>query len=161
MQVSATADVKARRPRAKRENAIDAPFLTIWRRRHRLIDRRFCIRNFQNRSRHTSLAACEVSVSYDIDLKALERLLSDSLPDMYLAHQDLYLASPRYLGVTELADSGVNIKLVVDTKEENVFAAQRTENRRRSEHTAHPLSAWPCLLPIIFGIFYLSRRTQT
>ena len=87
------------------------------------------IRNFQNRSRNPSLAACEVSVSYDTDLRKLEKLLQESLPDMFLAHQDLYLSVPRYLGVTQLADSGVNIKLVVDTKEENVFAAQRVLTR--------------------------------
>ena len=83
------------------------------------------IRNFQNRSRNTSLAICEVSVSYDTDLRELDKILNESMPDMYRAHQDLYLAEPRYLGVTQLADSGVNIKLVVDSTEENVFAAQR------------------------------------
>ena len=83
------------------------------------------IRNFQNRSRNTSIAACEVSVSYETDLRALEEILNEKLPDMYAAHSDLYLASPRYLGVTQLADSGVNIKIIVETKEENVFAAQR------------------------------------
>jgi len=87
------------------------------------------IRNFQNRSRHTSLAACEVSVSYDTDLPRLEKLLQDSLPGMLDAHPDLYLAAPRYLGVTELGDSGVAIKLVVETREENIFAAQRMLTR--------------------------------
>lgn len=87
------------------------------------------IRNFQNRSRNTSVAACEVSVSYDTDLRKLEQLFAESLPEMFLAHKDLYLAAPRYLGVTELADSGVTIKLVVDTKEENVFSAQRMLTR--------------------------------
>ena len=87
------------------------------------------IRNFQNRSRNSSLAICEASVSYDTDLRYLERVLGESLPQMYAAHQDLYLAAPRYLGVTQLADSGVNIKLVVDTSEENVFAAQRMLTR--------------------------------
>ncbi len=87
------------------------------------------IRNFQNRSRNTSIAACEVSVSYDTDLLKLEQILSESLPQMLEAHPDLYLARPRYLGVTQLADSGVNIKLVVDTTEENVFAAQRMLTR--------------------------------
>ncbi len=87
------------------------------------------IRNFQNRSRNTSVAACEVSVSYNTDLRELEKILGDALPEMYRAHQDLYLEQPRYLGVTQLADSGVNVKLVVDTTEENVFAAQRMLTR--------------------------------
>ena len=87
------------------------------------------IRNFQNRSRNTSVASCEVSVSYDTDLRELEQLLNDSLPDMFQAHRDLYLEQPRYLGVTQLAENGVNVKLVVDTTEENVFAAQRMLTR--------------------------------
>ena len=87
------------------------------------------IRNFQNRSRNNSIASCEVSVSYDTDLAELEKLFDESLPEMYRAHRDLYLAEPRYLGVTELADSGVMIKLVVETKEKNVFAAQRMLTR--------------------------------
>ncbi len=87
------------------------------------------IRNFQNRSRNTSRAACEVSVSYETDLRALEKLLAESLPPMLEEHRDLYLSEPRYLGVTELADSGVNLKFVVETREENVFSAQRQLTR--------------------------------
>ena len=83
------------------------------------------IRNFQNRSRNSSLAICEVSVSYDTDLRKLDKILAEAMAEMYEAHRDLYLAPPRYLGVTQLADSGVNIKVVADAKEENVFAAQR------------------------------------
>ncbi|MBR3363963.1 MAG: mechanosensitive ion channel family protein [Solobacterium sp.] len=87
------------------------------------------IRNFQNRSRNASLAICEVSVSYDTDLPALEKMLAANLPAMYAPHKDLYLAAPRYLGTSSLADSGVNLKFVVDCKEENVFAAQRQLTR--------------------------------
>ena len=83
------------------------------------------IRNFQNRSRNTSLASCEVSVSYDADLRRVEQILVDSMPDMYLAHPDLYLSQPRFLGFTKLGDNGVDLKLVVETKEEDVFDAQR------------------------------------
>jgi small conductance mechanosensitive channel len=87
------------------------------------------IRNFQNRSRNTSLAVCLCSVAYETDLRALEKMLNESLPDMYLARKDLYLGAPRYLGVHELADSGVVLKFVADVKEENIFAAQRALNR--------------------------------
>ena len=87
------------------------------------------IRNFQNRSRNTSLAVCLCSVAYETDLRALEKMLSESLPDMYLARKDLYLGAPRYLGVHELGDSGVVLKFVADVKEEDIFAAQRALNR--------------------------------
>ena len=87
------------------------------------------IRNFQNRSRNTSLAVCECSVAYETDLRALEKMLNESLSDMYLARKDLYLGAPRYLGVQELADSGIVLKFVADVKEEDIFAAQRALNR--------------------------------
>ena len=87
------------------------------------------IRNFQNRSRNTSLAICEVSVSYDTDLPKLEEFLAAKLPPMAQAHPDLYLAAPRYLGVQELADSGVVLRIVADVEEEDVFPAQRQLNR--------------------------------
>ena len=87
------------------------------------------IRNFQNRSRNTSLAVCLCSVAYETDLRALEKMLSENLPDMYLARKDLYLGAPRYLGVHELGDSGVVLKFVADVKEEDIFAAERALNR--------------------------------
>ena len=87
------------------------------------------IRNFQNRSRNTSLAVCLCSVAYETDLCALEKMLNENLPDMYLARKDLYLGAPRYLGVHELGDSGVVLKFVADVKEEDIFAAQRALNR--------------------------------
>lgn len=87
------------------------------------------IRNFQNRSRNTSLAVVLCSVAYETDLRALEKMLNESLPEMYLARRDLYLGAPRYLGVDELADSGVVLKFVVDVKEEDIFAAQRALTR--------------------------------
>ena len=87
------------------------------------------IRNFQNRSRKLSLASCEVSVSYDTDLRKLEKMLAENLPLMLEPHHDLYVTAPRYLGVQELADSGVVLKFVADVKEENIFAAQRQMNR--------------------------------
>ena len=83
------------------------------------------IRNFQNRSRNTSLAVCEVSVSYETDLRKLDKLLEKALPPLLEQHKDLYLTVPRLLGVTELADSGVNLKFVVDVQEENIFVANR------------------------------------
>ena len=87
------------------------------------------IRNFQNRSRKLSLAICEVSVAYETDLRKLEKILAENLPLMLEPHHDLYVTAPRYLGVQELGDSGVLIKIVADVKEENIFAAQRQLNR--------------------------------
>ena len=83
------------------------------------------IRNFQNRSRNNSVALVLVGVSYSTDLRKLEKLLSEKLPGLKEEHPELYLTAPRYLGVDELADSGVNLKFAVDVTETNVFAGQR------------------------------------
>ena len=86
------------------------------------------IRNLQNRSRNLSKAICEVSVAYDTDLKALKEMLEEELPKMKDAHPDIYLDAPSFLGVEELGDSGIGLKIMVPVKEENVFAARRLLN---------------------------------
>ncbi|MBR2577698.1 MAG: mechanosensitive ion channel family protein [Erysipelotrichaceae bacterium] len=87
------------------------------------------IRNLQNRSANKSVALCVVAVAYDTDLRRLERIVKDALPDMYKGNEDLYLSAPRYLGVEELADSGITLKFAADCKEENIFNAQRRLRR--------------------------------
>ena len=83
------------------------------------------IRNFQNRSRNNSVALVVVGVSYSTDLRELEAMLKESLPRLKEEHPDLYLTVPRYLGVEELADSGINLKFAADVTEENIFNGQR------------------------------------
>ena len=87
------------------------------------------IRNFQNRSRNTSLAIIVCAVSYDSDLRKLEQLMLDKLPGTKNNHPDLYLSDIKYMGVDELADSGVNLKFNVKAKEEKFFQAKRALNR--------------------------------
>ncbi len=83
------------------------------------------IRNLQNRSRNASLAICEVDVSYNTDLKALERMLPPELERMLAEHPNLYLSAPEYMGVEDLGESGVRLRFCVSCNEENVFAAKR------------------------------------
>lgn len=84
------------------------------------------IRNFQNRSRNMSVALCDVAVAYDTDLLAMEEMLKRELPEM---HNELYISEPRYLGVEELADSGINLRFAADCLEEDIFFAQRALRR--------------------------------
>ncbi len=83
------------------------------------------IRNFQNRSRNNSVALVVVSVAYSTDLRKLEKMLQENLPKLKQEHPTLYLSTPRYLGVDQLADSGINLKFAADVKEEDIFAGQR------------------------------------
>lgn len=83
------------------------------------------IRNLQNRSHNASLAICEVDVSYNTDLKALEKMLPPELDRMLAEHPNLYLSAPEYMGVEDLGESGVRLRFCVSCNEENVFAAKR------------------------------------
>lgn len=83
------------------------------------------IRNFQNRSRNPSLCLCLCEVAYDTDLRKLEKVMEKSLPGSKNSHPDLYLSDIRYMGVDELADSGVVLKFSVQAPEDKFFPAQR------------------------------------
>ena len=87
------------------------------------------IRNFQNRSRNTSLAIIICAVAYDTDLRKLEKVMREKLPGTQNNHPDLYLTDITYMGVDELADSGVNLKFNVKAKEDKFFQAKRALNR--------------------------------
>ena len=83
------------------------------------------IRNLQNRSRLDSVAVCDISVSYKTDLKKLDEILDPALAKMFLDNQGLYLEEPKYYGVEALAESGMVLRFVAITKEEDVFKARR------------------------------------
>ena len=87
------------------------------------------IRNFQNRSQKTSVAVSTISIGYDADLRAVEAVIADALPAMYEENRGVFLDVPQYIGVEELAGSGVVLKFIVSATEENIFAARRALNR--------------------------------
>ena len=87
------------------------------------------IRNFQNRSQETSVAVSTISIGYDADLRAVEAVITDALPAMYEENRGVFLDVPQYIGVEELAGSGVVLKFIVSATEENIFAARRALNR--------------------------------
>ena len=54
------------------------------------------------------------------------RALCEKLPEMY---PDLFPVPPRYMGVEELNDSSVDLRVVADVEEENIYNARRALNR--------------------------------
>ena len=56
-------------------------------------------------------------------------MLAAAFPKMYQEHKNLYLAAPRYLGVEELGDNGVKVKIAVNCLEEKFFPAKRQLTR--------------------------------
>ena len=55
--------------------------------------------------------------------------MKESLPGTKGNHPDLFLSDIRYMGVDELADSGVNLKFSVLADEDKFFQAKRALNR--------------------------------
>lgn len=87
------------------------------------------IRNIQNRSRAKSYAVCEVGISYDADIREVEKIIIPRLQGIYDRNPDLFLNPPTYTGVQKLADSAVVIRVIAEIEEEKIFAANRCLNR--------------------------------
>jgi small conductance mechanosensitive channel len=86
------------------------------------------IRNLQNRSRNTSLAVCDIGVSYETEVAKLGELLKPGLEKIYEKHRDLFIAKPIYKGVERFEDSSVVIRFTAETKEDEIFNARRCLN---------------------------------
>lgn len=87
------------------------------------------IRTVTNLSEVVSVAAAEVGISYSASIPAAEKAveaLLDRLPAMY---PDVFAIRPDYVGVSALAPSSVNLKVVAKVDETVIYKAQRLLNR--------------------------------
>lgn len=87
------------------------------------------IRNVQNRSRNSSVVVCDLSVSYDADLREVEKVIFENLPGIYEKHKKLFITPPRYAGVESLGESSVVLRIIADVAETDFFVGYRTLNR--------------------------------
>lgn len=87
------------------------------------------IRNVQNRSKNSSIAVCDLSISYDADIREVEKVIAATLPKLHAKYSKLFLACPRYMGVESLGESSVVMRIVADVAEENFYLGYRTLNR--------------------------------
>ena len=86
------------------------------------------MKNILNRSDKPSRAICEIAVPYGTDFVKLESDIPALLQKIYDDHQDMLKNVPQYLGVNELADSGVILKFIGEVEEANIFAGTRMLN---------------------------------
>lgn len=87
------------------------------------------LRNILNRSTVASFATTLVSVAYSTDLDVLEPKLREYLPSVKVKYPELFLEDPAYLGVQELSDSGVILKIGARVNEKDIYKAPRILNR--------------------------------
>ena len=86
------------------------------------------MKNILNRSDKPSRSGCDIAVPYETDFVALEKEIPGLMQRIYEAHPDVMKAPPVYLGINELADSGVVLKFVAEVDEKNIFSGSRILN---------------------------------
>jgi small conductance mechanosensitive channel len=86
------------------------------------------MKNILNRSDKPSRSVCEIAVPYGTDFRKLESEIPDLMQRIFEAHPEIMKQPPVYLGINELADSGVIMKFVVEVDENNIFSGNRILN---------------------------------
>ncbi|MBU1093108.1 MAG: mechanosensitive ion channel family protein [Firmicutes bacterium] len=90
------------------------------------------ISNLINFSRNYSIAIADFSIAYKEDVQKTIELLSLELPKMR-AEFPVMLEDPQVLGVIELANSGVNMRVIAKTESEQHYAIERELRKRIKE----------------------------
>ena len=87
------------------------------------------LRNILNRSATDSVAVTTVSVSYGTDIEKVEKVFETLLPEIRTKYPDVFLEDPKYIGVQNLGESGVELKVIGKVNEKDIFSAARLLNR--------------------------------
>lgn len=81
-----------------------------------------------NLSNKLSAAVCDVSVDYSVDLLQAREILNQLLHEIQEKYQELFPQTPEYLGVQELGDNAVVLRIAAHVEENNRFKAYRVLN---------------------------------
>lgn len=87
------------------------------------------IRVLTNLSDVSSVAVSIVSIAYGADLIKAEKVINallDTLPEKY---PNMFPTRPNYMGVENLSESSVDLKVTADVHESNIYNARRILNR--------------------------------
>jgi moderate conductance mechanosensitive channel len=86
------------------------------------------IRDVVNTSIMMSTAVAEIGISYNLDIRDVEKIIQEHLPKMKEAIPAI-IEGPIYLGITSFGDSSVNLKFIARTNESDKFSVGRLMNR--------------------------------
>ena len=87
------------------------------------------MKNILNRSDNASLAVSNIDVPYETDLPEFEKKLPGLMTKIFQDHKDVFLSEPVYLGVQELAPSGVTLRFIAEVPEDKIYSGARLLNR--------------------------------
>lgn len=85
--------------------------------------------NVINLSEQQSVAICEIGVSYQTDLNMLDTKLPIILNAIKEKYKDIFIGEIVYLGVEELADSYMKLKIKADVSEKDIYNGRRILNK--------------------------------
>ena len=86
------------------------------------------MKNILNRSDKPSRSVSVISVPYATDFEKLESEIPALMQEILEKHPDVFKSAPVYLGIDQLADSGVVMKFVAEVDENNIFSGGRILN---------------------------------
>lgn len=86
------------------------------------------ISSIVNQTKQMSLAKCVISMDYGESIERVELVIRDNL-DTIREHIPAIMDGPYYKGITELGASSVDILLVAQCNEEDIYQVQRDLNR--------------------------------
>ncbi|MCQ2427339.1 MAG: mechanosensitive ion channel family protein, partial [Clostridia bacterium] len=81
-----------------------------------------------NMTKKTSRALCDISIEYSADLRHVEDILNEALPKIGDAN-DMIIGQPKYIGVIQLGESSVVLRIVAECNEKNRNSVARYLNR--------------------------------
>ena len=87
------------------------------------------IRSLTNLSEVTSVTVSLISIPNSADLKAAEATVNELLVKIPEMHPDLFPSVPRYVGVEEIGETSIELKVIADVEENNIYNARRMHNR--------------------------------
>ncbi|MCK5387879.1 MAG: mechanosensitive ion channel family protein [Candidatus Izimaplasma sp.] len=86
------------------------------------------IKSIINYSRSKSVAIVEFGVAYDTDLLKFQELMAVFVENAYLKYDEI-IETPIFSGITELADSSINMRLLAKTNSQKHFQVGRDIRR--------------------------------
>ncbi len=82
------------------------------------------VKIISNYTIYSSLAVVEFGIAYESDVDEALRILEENLPEVAEKYESI-IGEPTVAGVTELADSSVNIRVTVETLAEQHYGVER------------------------------------
>ena len=87
------------------------------------------IRTLTNLSEITSVAVSLISIPNSADLQSAENIIAETAAKMPSLYPDLFPQTPRYVGVEEIGETSIELKVIADVEENNIYNARRMLNR--------------------------------